>query len=327
MISGYRATQIIRTAVSLRIPEALAHGPLTAAAVADAVAVDHPDLVYRLMRCLAAFGVLSEDPDGRFENSEVGALLLPGAPGALREAALGRTDDAWREAWGSLHDGIVTGRVPFEIAHGRTFWADDPDTAASARFNAFMSAKTTDFLRGLLNQHDLSAVDHFVDVGGGTGALIAGLLRAAPTARGTVFDTEAGLAGADQFLRGAGVRDRCTLVAGSFFDEVPTGGDVYLLRQILHDWDDDRAAEILTVCRRAMRAGDQLLVIDQLLPERATADPAARTAFEMDLHMFVLFGARERTERELTNMIASAGFELARIIPTAPERTVLAVAV
>ena len=327
MISGYRATQIIRTAVLLRIPEELANGPLTSVDVAERLGLDQHALVHRLMRCLAAFGVLVEQPDGRFANSEMGALLLPGAPGGLRDAARGRTVDAWREAWGALHTGIVNGRVPFEIAHGRTFWATNADPASAALFNAFMTAKTSDFVHDLLERHDLSSAQHIVDVGGGSGALIAGLLQAAPAARGTVFDTESGLADADQLLREYGVRDRCTLAAGSFFDHVPAGGDVYILRQILHDWPDDRAAEILAACRRSMRVGEQLLVIDQILPDISTNDPAQRHAFEMDLHMFVLFGARERAEAELTAMITHAGFAMSHIVPTQPERTLVAMAV
>jgi ubiquinone/menaquinone biosynthesis C-methylase UbiE len=327
MISGYRATQIIRTAVLLCIPEALANGPLTSVAVAERLGLDQHALVHRLMRCLAAFGVLVEQSDARFANSEMGALLLPGAPGRLRDAAVGRTVDEWREAWGALHTGIVNGRVPFEIAHGRSFWTTNADPASAERFNAFMTAKTSDFVHDLLEHHNISWAQHIVDVGGGSGALIAGLLQAATTARGTVFDTESGLADAEQLLREYGVRDRCTLAAGSFFEHVPAGGDVYILRQILHDWPDDRAAEILAACRRSMRVGEQLLVIDQILPDIPTNDPAQRYAFEMDLHMFVLFGARERTESELTAMITHAGFAVSRIVPTQPERTLVAMAV
>ena len=327
MISGYRATQIIRTAVQLCIPEALANGPLTSVDVAERLGLDQHALVHRLMRCLAAFGVLVEKSDGRFANSEMGALLLPGAPGGLRDAAVGRTVDDWREAWGALYTGIMNGRVPFEIAHGRTFWAANGDPASAARFNAFMTAKTREFVHDLLEHHNLSGAQHIVDVGGGSGALIAGLLQAAPAARGTVFDTESGLADTEQLLREYGVRDRCTLAVGSFFDRVPAGGDVYILRQILHDWPDDRAAEILAACRRSMRVGEQLLVIDQILPDMLTDDPAQRYAFEMDLHMFVLFGARERAESELTAMITHAGFAVSHIVPTQPERTLVAMAV
>ncbi len=183
------------------------------------------------------------------------------------------------------------------------FGRPTPILRVPARFNAFMTAKTREFVHDLLEHHNLSSAQHLVDVGGGSGALIAGLLQAAPATRGTVFDTESGLADTEQLLREYGVRDRCTLAAGSFFDRVPAGGDVYILRQILHDWPDDRAAEILAACRRSMRVGEQLLVIDQILPDMLTDDPAQSYAFEMDLHMFVLFGARERAESELTAMI------------------------
>lgn len=325
LIGGFRATQIIRAGALLGVCDELAAGPQAAPALAARLAADAGPL-QRLMRGLAALGVLTESPDGRFANSRLGELLRDGVPGSMRSAAIGRTEDAWWSAWGELPRAIASGAIPFEVAHGCSYWDYTSDHAeASARFNAFMVSKTARFLPGLLAEFDFSEARHIVDVGGGNGALLGGILAASATSRGTVFDLESGLAGAGEYLAGLNVADRVDLVAGSFFEAVPAGGDVYLLRQILHDWPDERALEILRACRRAIDPGGRLLVIDQLLPERAGEDPAHRMKFEYDLHMYVLFGARERTERELTTMLAAADFRVERILPTAPEATIVAV--
>jgi ubiquinone/menaquinone biosynthesis C-methylase UbiE len=201
---------------------------------------------------------------------------------------------------------------------------DSPEMAE--RFNAFMATQTETFLPQLLHHFDFSTARHVVDVGGGKGALMAGILRANPRARGTVCDLEAGLSAARAYLEAQGVASRVDLAVGSFFDSVQAGADVYVLRHILHDWPDDRAADILAVCRRAMRPGARLLVIETLLPDRAIDDPAARIKFFYDLNMFVMFGARERTERELQTMLEEAGFTVDRVLPTEPTATLVATA-
>jgi hypothetical protein len=166
-----------------------------------------------------------------------------------------------------------------------------------------------------------------VDVGGGNGGLIASVLAAHPGLRGVLFDLESGLAGADELLRRRGVADRCTTVAGDFFESVPAGGDIYLLRLVLHDWDDEHAARILNTLRRAMSPGSRLVVIDHLLPARADTSPASRAALIIDMSMYVLFGARERTERDMRGMLDAAGFRVERIAITVPPRTVIAQAI
>lgn len=323
MISGFRVTQMVRTAALLGVPDLLAGGPRESAGVATDIGAD-PGLLHRLMRALAGIGVLSEEPDGRFANTEVGELLRTDIPGSMRNVATGLPGEAW-DAWAQLPRGIREGKIPFELAHGRSLWdllAADPAKAAS--FNAFMASQTRIFVPQLLEAFDFSSCARVVDVGGGNGALIAGVLSAHPSLRGTLFDLEAGLDGADAYLRQGGVRDRCDLSPGSFFESIPAGGDAYLLKLILHDWEDRRASEILSTCRRAMRPGSRLLVIDHILPRRALDNPRALT---MDMHMYALFGARERTEDQLAKMLAQSGFKVERIVPTSPPSTIVAVAV
>jgi hypothetical protein len=153
------------------------------------------------------------------------------------------------------------------------------------------------------------------------------VLAAQPSLKGIIFDLPSGVLGADEQLTSLGVRDRCALVAGSFFEMIPGDGDLYLLRQILHDWDDGRAMQILASCRRAMPRGARLLVMDCLLPERATNSPGDMFALLLDMHMHVLFGARERTEGELRAMIEKAGFAVERVVPASPQSILVASAV
>jgi SAM-dependent methyltransferase len=279
------------------------------------------------MRLLAALGVLTESADGRFANTEMGDLLRADVAGSLRAAVIGMCEDSWWGAWGALPRGIRGEGIPFELANGRPPWdemRDNPEVAE--RFNAFMATQTETFLPQLLHHFDFSTARHVVDVGGGRGALLAGILRANAGVRGTICDLEAGLSGARAYLEAQGVAGRVDLVPGSFFESVPAGADVYVLRHILHDWADERSADILAVCRRAMRPGTRLLVIDTLLPDKATDDRAARIKFFYDLNMFVMFGARERTERELRTMVEAAGFTVDQVLPTEPTATIVATA-
>lgn len=326
MILGYRTTQIIHAGALLGICDELAAEPLASAALATRIHVD-PPLLHRLLQALAALGLLNEAEDGRFSTTELGFLLRSDVDGSLRSTVVGMGEDSWWRAWGELPRALTSGGVPYERSEGRTFWQEmDDDPAVAGRFNSFMSGRAEIFTPQLLNHFDFSDARHIVDVGGGVGALLAGILKAHPQARGTLFDLPAGLANAPAYLRARGVDGRCTLVAGSFFDSVPAGADVYILRDILHDWPDERAAEILRVCRSAMAPPAKLLVIDAVLPARATEDPAVLTKFLYDINMFVLFGSRERTEQELRSLIEAGSFAVDRLLPTEPTATLVATA-
>jgi orsellinic acid C2-O-methyltransferase len=328
LITGYRLSQMIRAAALLKICDHLAKEPRDAADMAAAVHAD-PALLRRLMRGLAGAGVLEERSDGRFSNTEMGEFLRSDLPGNLAAPAISLTDDLSWKAWTQLHRGIVEGSVPYVIANDATPWeryASDPE--AAARFNAHMVSQTEAFAPQLVSAFDFSQCHTVVDVGGGKGALIAGVLAATPKLHGVVFDLEQGLVDADEYLQRRGVGDRCTTVAGDFFkSSPPPGAECYLLKFILHDWDDAHALQILKSVRGAMAPGSRLLVIDRLLPARAVASPDSRAALEVDMQMFVMFGGRERTEAEMREMLGDAGFVVERIAPTTPTRTVVARAV
>lgn len=328
MISGYRTTQMIRAAVMLGAFDKLAVGALDTGELAALVGADS-GLLHRLLRALSSYGLVTEQEDGKFSNTQLGDLLRKDVEGSVRNVALGVTEDVWYEAWEQLPGAVRDGALPFQRAHpGKKFWeVIEANPEVKARFNGFMVAQTESFAPQLLAAFDFSACRQVIDVGGGNGALIASVLAAHPSLRGVLFDLEPGLDGADEYLRKRGVRDRCELVAGNFFDSVPEVGDAYLLKYVLHDWDDDRAAAILASCRRSMRPDAQLLVIDQLLPRRATDTSKDRFSLTLDMHMYALFGARERTEAELRGMLGRAGFEVERVAPTWPPSTMVARAV
>ncbi len=328
LITGYRGTQLIRSASLLKICDELARGPRDAADVATAVHAD-PALLRRLMRALVGLGVLEEEEDGRFKNTEMGELLRSDLPGNLSAPAVSLSDDHAWAAWGRLHRGIIEGAVPHLLANDATYWeVHEANPEAGARFNAHMVRQTEAFAAQLVSAFDFSQCGTVVDVGGGNGALLAGILSANPGVHGVVFDIGQGLLGAEQYLQGRGVGDRCTTVVGDFFkSSPPPGADCYLLRLILHDWEDSQAMQILESVRRAMVPGSHLLVMDHLLPNRADAAPYSRVALNMDIHMFVLFGSRERTEGDVRKMLGAAGFEVETVAPTSPTRIVVARAV
>lgn len=326
MILGYRSTQIIRTAALLGICDELAAEPLASSVLATRVRVE-PGLLHRLLQALAALGVLTEGEDGRFSNAAMGGLLRGDVDGSLRTTVIGTAEDSSWRAWSELPRALISGGVPYERSEGRTFWEQMAnDHVVAARFNSFMSGRAEIFAPELLSRFDFSSARHIVDIGGGIGALLAAVLQSHPHAQGTLFDLPAGLADAPEYLRARGVESRCTLVPGSFFESVPPGADVYILRDILHDWPDDRAAQILSVCRSAMAPAATLLVIDAVLPPRAIDDSHVRPKFLYDINMFVLFGARERTERELRGMLEAASFTVERLLPTEPTATLVATA-
>ncbi len=196
----------------------------------------------------------------------------------------------------------------------------------ASQFNALMVVGSQGFANSLIENFDFTQCRHIVDVAGGNGVVLAAVLAAAVHAVGTVFDLESGLLGTDRFLSESGVRDRCDLVAGSFFDAVPPDADVYVLHRILHDWPDDQAIEILSGCRRAMtHPCAHLLVSDVLLPERAAADTGDQARFLMDMNMFVMLGSAERTESEFRALLTEGGFGVSTVLATRPEETIVAV--
>ena len=306
---GYRASQAVGLAVELAIPDRVADRAMTAGELAQATGSDEDSLA-RFLRGLCALGVLTEDEQGRFGPTPLSACLRSGQ----REHAMARmTLSEGYAAWAELGHSVLTGKPAYELVHGLPRWehmAGSP--VARERFNAAMAASAQVDGRALSDACDLSEISTLVDIGGGRAALMAAVLTAQPKMRGVIVDLKPGLEGAPAQLDAAGVAGRCELVVGNFFDSVPKDGDAYLLRWILHDWDDKHAAQIIKVCVEAMPPNGRLLVIERLMPDRFQATPDDLRLVMADLHMMVVLGGRERTEAEFRILFAAAGLELRR---------------
>ena len=315
LLNGYRVTQALYVAARLGIADRLADGPQGSEELARATGADAGAL-RRLLRALVSFGVFAEEADGRFALTEVGALLRDDVPGSLRAGVIFFGDRRHWKAWAELEGSVISGKTVWGPRAAHAFFemnARDPEGAAI--FNAAMTSLTSAFDGAVVAAYDFSRLGTLVDVGGGQGALISSILRANPGLRGVLFDIPPVIEGAKR--RVAGLGDRLELVAGDVFASVPPGGDAYLLKWIIHDWDDEHSLTILRNCHRAMAPGARLLLVERVVPERI--DPSADTQSTLlaDLNMLVLTGGHERTAAEYRTLLGGAGFALERIVPTA----------
>ena len=313
MIVGFQVSQAIHVAATLGIADLLAGGPRTVDELAAETETHGPSL-YRLLRALASVGIFHEEEGRRFALTPMAELLRSDVPGSLRgwAAFIGRP--YFRESWSALEHSIRTGENAFQHVHGTDVWsyrAERPEE--SAIFDRAMQSLTGGANEALLEAYDFGRFRTVVDVGGGNGALLAALLTKYPAMQGIVFDQDHVVANAGPVLEEAGVADRCKVVGGSFFEEVPGGGDAYTLKSIIHDWDDERSIEILRVCRRAMSDDARLLLIERIVGP-PNEDP--RTKFG-DLNMLVNPAGRERTVEEWESLLDASGFRLEGTTPSA----------
>jgi hypothetical protein len=324
LANGFRLTQMVHAAVELRIPDLVASDPKSAEDLSAETGIETGRL-RRLLRALVAIGVL-RDEGGRFTNTEVGAIFRQGVPGSVRALVRMLVPESYRN-WDFFMQTLRTGVTGQSLAHGATLWeliASDPDFGA--RFNDAMAGNSEAVAGFVASAADFNQAKVVVDVGGGEGSLLAAVLLANPGLRGVVYDLPAGLAQTSQYLTSHHVADRCEIVEGSFFESVPDG-DVYLLKDILHDWDDQKATAILRVCRHHMRAHARVLVVERMAPTHVTAGPAHMNATTTDLQMMVQLGGKERTREELEELFAAARMKLDRYTPGGVWQLVEAVAV
>jgi hypothetical protein len=320
MLIGYRISQAIYVAAKLGIADLLKDGPKSSGELATSVGAN-PDAFHRLLRVLASVGVFAQVDQRRFTLTPMGALLQTGVSGSLWAAAITFGEERNWRPWGELLYSVRTGRSAHEHVYGMgvfEYFNQHPEAGrvASANFRE----RTASTAEAVVNSYDFSRTHTIVDVGGGHGALLAAILKAHPHLHGTLFDLPPVVEGAKQLMEAEGLVGRCDLVAGDFFVTVPGGCDAYLLKWILHDWDDERAVTILKNCRRAMREQGKLLLVEQLMPERAEQAPHVVLA---DLQMMVMAGGRERTEAEFRALLDAAGFRLTKVVPTQSEFSVI----
>jgi O-methyltransferase domain/Dimerisation domain len=306
MVRGAWLTMLLRSACRLGVFEVLGE-PLTSPEVAASTGTD-PSALARLLRALTVVGVVERDGD-RFGNARAGTMLREGHPSHLRDLVLVQSDLHNLAAWHALDDAVRTGEGVYRRVNGVSNWehrAADPDLQRS--FNASMSRRAGDQVRALLGAVDLAGSRTVVDVGGGRGGMVAGLLRAVPGLSGVVADQPDMVAEAEAAFAEAGLSDRGRGVVCDFFASVPQGGDVYTLSNVLHDWVDADCVRILRGVRAAMEPGARLLVVEKVLDAPGRSFESERDLQLLDLHMLVMFGACERTEAEYGVLLTAAGF-------------------
>jgi hypothetical protein len=314
LLMGKVAGQALTVAAELGVADALADGPKSVAQIAKATG-GHEDGLYRILRALAALGVFSERPNRHFANNPTSETLRTGVEGSTRAFVRWLGDEtAWWTAWGRLSHSAKTGEPAFAHVHGCNpfeFFARDPRVAEI--FHGAM----TDFSRAsagaVAEAYDFSRIGKLVDVGGGHGFLLTTILSANPKMRGVLFDLPEVVAGADATLAASGQAARVEKAPGNFFDGVVGDADAYIMKHIIHDWDDAGSARILAHCRQGLRPGGKVLIVEQVL----TDGPESVMGKLLDLEMLVMTpGGRERTEAEFAALARQAGLRLTRVVPT-----------
>ncbi|MDQ4075618.1 MAG: helix-turn-helix domain-containing protein [Chloroflexota bacterium] len=303
----------ILLAAKLGIADLLQDGPLSIAELARETDT-HGSSLYRLMRALASRGVFRENADGRFALTELADPLRRNAPNSIRTFALFDGSQANLLTWANLEYSVRTGQPAFEHLYGKS-WFDylDEQPELAKIFNDVMTSGTTADAAAIVAAHDFSAYHKIVDVGGGHGALLALILDRNPQASGVLFDAPQVIASARGALDDYLAQGRAEKVAGNFFEAVPQGGDAYVLKFIVHDWDDDRAVTILENCRQAMAENGRVLLVEMIIPPGNVPSPAKF----LDLTMLLYLHSRERTEDEYRDLLRQAGLRLVKATPTA----------
>lgn len=313
MVLGFRTTCLLYVAAELGLADLLHDGAKDSAELAT-VTKTNADALHRVLRGLVQIGVFRLDEGGRFGLTPLGECLRSGVPGSQRGLVRLYGHEAFWRPWGDLLHSVRAGETAFGHIFGHTLF--DHLTAAPdfvPIFNAGMAGSSTAITDALVAAYDFGRFATIVDVGGGTGSLLTTILRAYPQSRGVLFDLPHSRERAEDSIARADLGGRCTFAGGDFFTGVTADGDAYVLKLVLHDWDDERSVAVLEQCRRAMAPDGTLLVMEHVLP--AGNEPAL-DAVMMDITMLILAGGRERSEAEYGRLFERSGFRLTRVIPT-----------
>ena len=313
MLTGAWVARSISTAAKLRVADQVpADGPIGVEALAAATGTHAPSL-YRLMRALASVGVFAEEGPRRFRHSPLSELLRSDAPGSMRAVADSIFGGVQHRSWGALEHSVRTGGIACDHVYGADVWqvfAKDPREQQA--FDDAMSEFTAMFNPPVVRAYDFSKFNTLIDVGGGHGALLAAIAQANPRLRGAVYDQPHVVPGASHRFAREGLSDRLGVEGGNFFESVPAGADAYLMKLIVHDWDDAKSTTLLRNVHRAARPGARLLVVDSVVPP----GPGPDFSKFADVNMLVMTGGCERTEEEFRGLFAAAGFDLLHVHPT-----------
>lgn len=318
MATGYWVSQAVYVAAKLGIADLLEKGPQHCEDLARATGT-HPASLCRLMRALVSLGVFSIEEGNRFSLTPTGQCLQSNTVGSMRAMVLKLGEEHY-QAWACLLHSIHTGKAAFEHVYKATLFQYLAQNAAAGRtFNHVMTDVTTLVSFAVVLAYDFSTWSTVIDVGGGQGALLRAILMANQELNGILFDVAPAVEEARKHLQENGLGGRCAVVAGDFFASVPRGSDVYILKNVIHDWDDDRSVAILRNCQRAMAPSGRVLLVETVM------SPDGDRSFDslMDLNMLVISGGRERSEAEYRALLDAAGLTLTKVVPTASPLSVI----
>ncbi len=323
LATGYFTARAIYVAATLGIADLLDGRARDADDLARETGTHAPTL-YRLLRALAAAGVLEHAGEDRFALTPVGATLRTHAPDSTRPGVMMFHHPMFWRSWEELLYSVRTGRPALDEVFGKPvfdYLATTPDAAAA--YDGGMTGLNKAIIPAIVKAGDFARFGSIVDVAGGHGSFLAAILEAAPRARGVLVDLAHVTEIARRNFAGRGLAERAEVVTGNMFESVPAGGEAYVLKWILHDWDEASCAVILQNVRAAIGPGGRLLIVDRVLPERAQASLAMRTAMMADLLMLIHLTGRERTEREFRALLEASGFRLERVLPTGTQLSVI----
>jgi O-methyltransferase domain/Dimerisation domain len=312
MLFGFAVSRAIGVAAELCIADLLKDGAKTAEELSQKGGL-HARSLYRVLRACASVGVFSEDNEKRFSLTPLAEPLLSDAQGSLRAFAEMITTDWQFETWAQLPYSVQSGEPAFNKIHGMSsfdyFWTNQK---AGKVFNDAMTSNSAFASAAVVESYDFSAFSKLVDAGGGHGLLLASILKKYPQLKGVLFDVAEVAREANTLLNSYGLTNRCEMVIGNFFESVPKGGDAYIMKHIIHDWNDEQCIAILKNCRNAMTSEGKVLVVEMVVPKGN--EPSV--AKFLDLQMLLYLPGCERTEAEYRILFDKAGLRLTRIIPT-----------
>ena len=316
MSIGHYLSRALALAAKLKLADLLKDGPKNYGEVASATGTHAPSL-RRVMRLLASAGIFVEQENGDFALTPIGDYLRSDVPGSMRASVMLFAGVGIQDAWKELEYCVQTGEPAFRRtnpdADPFTLMAEGPNAKIFDEAMATFAPQTSAAIAGA---YDFSGFQSLVDIGGGNGALLIGILKANPTLRGIVFDLPHNSDTAKDKIAEAGLASRCEAIGGDFFKEVPSEGDAYIIKHVIHDWNDDRAAAILKNVRRAMGPNGKLLISEGLYPAHIEPSDICRGAAANDVNMLVSTGGRQRSEAEFRSLFEKSGFKLTKIVPT-----------
>jgi hypothetical protein len=310
---GYWVARLVHVAAKLGLADLLKKGPRTVEDLATAAGVQ-PAMLYRILRALASVGVFAETKNGRFKLTPLAATLQTGGQASMHAWALMINENWGWDAWKELIYGVKTGEMPFLKAHNVPLFEYFEQHLEDLQvFGESMTSISRTENPTVPAAYKFSGIRTLVDVGGGHGSLLATILKANPKLKGVLYDQPSVIARAekDQHVTAKGIAERCRLESGNFFEAVPKGGDAYIMKYILHDWNDEACVKLLSNCRAAMNENGKVLVVDNVIAPGN--DPSWGKL--LDIQMLII-GGRERTKKEFAAMFAEAGLKLTRVVPT-----------